>query len=477
MTEAVRTHEPSISTRPASATRHRWIDVWDPENQTFWERIGSKTARRNLIFSILTEHIGFSVWSLWSVFVLFLTPAYGISADPKQAAAEKFLLTTVPTAIGAGVRLPYTFAVAKFGGRNWTIVSAMLLLVPTVTAAVMFHPGTTFTTLLVLSALAGAGGGNFASSMANINSFYPQRLKGSALGLNAGGGNLGVAAIQLVGLAVLATAGKEHPRVLLSVYIPLIVLAALGAVFFMDNIAHVRNEKRAMREVCRDPHTWIISFLYIGTFGSFIGYGFAFGQVLQNQFPSHFWASGLVKGKHVVDPVQVAYLTFLGPLVGSLIRPVGGWLADRMGGARTTFWNFVAMAVAAAVVLAASVQESLVLFFVGFIALFVFSGVGNGSTYKMIPAIFRAKAESRIAAGVDSATADHDARRFANALIGIAGAIGAFGGVLVNVAFRQSFLTYKTGNAAYIGFIGFYATCFVLTWLVYVRPSARRLTV
>src|SRR6266498_3940336 len=328
MSEAVRTHEPSVSTRPASVTRRRWIDVWDPENPTFWERIGSRVARRNLVFSILTEHIGFSVWSLWSVFVLFLTPAYGISTDPKQAAAEKFLLTTLPTALGAGVRLPYTFAVAKFGGRNWTIVSAMLLLVPTITAAFMFHPGTTFATLLVLSALAGAGGGNFASSMANINSFYPQRLKGSALGLNAGGGNLGVAAVQLVGLAVLATAGKEHPRVLLSVYIPLIVLAALGAVFFMDNIAHVRNEKRAMREVCRDPHTWIISFLYIGTFGSFIGYGFAFGQVLQNQFPSHFWASGLVKGKHVVDPVQVAYLTFLGPLVGSLIRPVGGWLAD-----------------------------------------------------------------------------------------------------------------------------------------------------
>src|SRR6266496_621246 len=310
MTEAVRTHEPSISTRPASATRRRWIDVWDPENQTFWERIGSKTARRNLIFSILTEHIGFSIWSLWSVFVLFLTPAYGISTDPKQAAAEKFLLTTLPTALGSGVRLPYTFAVAKFGGRNWTIVSALLLLVPTVAVAIALEPGTSFGELLFLAALAGVGGGNFASSMANINSFYPQRLKGAALGLNAGGGNLGVAAVQLVGLAVLATAGKAHPRVMVGVYIPLVVLAALGAALFMDNISHVKNDKRAMRDVCRDPHTWIMSFLYIGTFGSFIGFGFAFGQVLQNQFPSHFYASG----KHVVDPVKVAYLTFLGPL-------------------------------------------------------------------------------------------------------------------------------------------------------------------
>jgi MFS transporter, NNP family, nitrate/nitrite transporter len=478
MTEAVRTPDAPVDA-PAAArqrtARCRWIEVWDPENPTFWEGTGSRIARRNLMFSIFTEHIGFSIWSLWSVFVLFLTPAYGISADPKQAAAEKFLLTTVPTAIGAGVRLPYTFAVAKFGGRNWTIVSAMLLLVPTVTAAVMFHPGTTFTTLLVLSALAGAGGGNFASSMANVNSFYPQRLKGSALGLNAGGGNLGVAAVQLVGLAVLATAGKGHPRVLLGVYIPLIVLAALGAVFFMDNIAHVRNEKRAMREVCRDPHTWIMSFLYIGTFGSFIGFGFAFGQVLQNQFPSHFWAHGLVNGKHVVDPVKVAYLTFLGPLVGSLIRPVGGWLADKIGGARTTFWNFVAMTICTACVLAASLQKSLALFFIGFIALFVFTGIGNGSTYKMIPAIFRGKARLRVAAGADSATADRDARRFANALIGIAGAIGAFGGVLVNVAFRQSFLRYQNGNGAYIGFIAFYAACCVVTWVVFLRESPRRL--
>ncbi len=475
MTEAVETQKAPV-VAPAPPGRSRWLDVWDPENPTFWERTGAKVARRNLVFSVFTEHIGFSIWSLWSVFVLFLTPAYGISTDPKQAAAEKFLLTTLPTALGSGVRLPYTFAVAKFGGRNWTIVSALLLLVPTVAVAIALEPGTSFGELLFLAALAGVGGGNFASSMANINSFYPQRLKGAALGLNAGGGNLGVAAVQLVGLAVLATAGKAHPRVMVGVYIPLVVLAALCAALFMDNISHVKNDKRAMRDVCRDPHTWIMSFLYIGTFGSFIGFGFAFGQVLQNQFPSHFWASGLVKGKHVVDPVKVAYLTFLGPLVGSLIRPVGGWLADKIGGAKTTFWNFIAMTVCTSCVLAASLQKSLVLFFIGFIALFVFTGIGNGSTYKMIPAIFRSKAQLLVADGADSATADREARRFANALIGIAGAIGAFGGVLVNVAFRQSFLTYQNGNGAYVGFIAFYAACFAVTWVVYLRKSPKRLT-
>jgi NNP family nitrate/nitrite transporter-like MFS transporter len=453
----------------APAVHGTWLEDWRPEDVGFWEQTGKRIARRNLVVSIFTEHIGFSIWSLWSVLVLFMTPEYGFSADPKHAAAQKFLLTTLPTALGAAVRLPYTFAVARFGGRNWTIVSALLLLVPTIAAAFVVKPGVSYGTLLLVAALAGVGGGNFASSMANINSFYPQRLKGTALGLNAGGGNIGVAAIQLVGLLVLATAGKGHPRVLLGVYIPLIVVAAVCAALFMNNIAHVRNEKRAMRDACREPHTWVMSLLYIGTFGSFIGFGFAFGQVLQNQFPTHFFTGGKV------DPVKVAYLTFLGPLVGSLIRPVGGWLADRVGGAVTTFWNFLGMAACAVVVLLASEGGSLPLFFVGFVALFVLSGVGNGSTYKMIPAIFGSKAQLRVADGADSTAATHEARRLANALIGIAGAIGAAGGVLVNVAFRQSFLSTGTGNGAYVAFIGYYLLCAVLTWAVYLRASHRKL--
>ncbi|OLE23545.1 MAG: MFS transporter [Actinobacteria bacterium 13_1_20CM_3_71_11] len=453
----------AVETIPATEVigrrKGRWIDDWRPEDPAFWADTGARVARRNLIFSIFSEHIGFSIWTIWSVMVLFLGPKYHI--DP----AGKFLLTAVPALVGSVLRLPYTLAVAVFGGRNWTIISASLLLLPTVPAAILVHPGVSYTTLMILAAVTGVGGGNFASSMTNINAYYPQRLKGWALGLNAGGGNIGVAVVQLVGLAVLATAGATHPELVPTVYIPIIVLAALCAALFMDNLSEARNDKRAMRDATRDPHTWIMSFLYIGTFGSFIGFGFAFGQVLQVQFKPEF--------KTAID---AAYLTFLGPLLGSLIRPVGGWLADRIGGSVVTFWNFVLMAASAGVVLLASQQKSLSLFLVGFISLFVFSGVGNGSTYKMIPAIFRAKAALAVTGGAEAAVVEREGRRLAGALIGIAGAIGAFGGVLVNVAFRQSFLTYKTGDGAYVAFIAFYAVCVLVTWAVYLRPSSRKLT-
>jgi MFS transporter, NNP family, nitrate/nitrite transporter len=434
----------AVVQRPA--VKGRWIDDWRPEDPAFWEAGGKEIARRNLVFSIFSEHIGFSVWTLWSVLVLFLGPAYGV--DP----AGKFLLTAVPALIGSALRIPYTFAVARFGGRNWTVVSAALLLVPAVAAAFLIKPGVSYTTLLILAALAGVGGGNFASSMANINAFYPDRLKGWALGVNAGGGNLGVAAVQIVGLIVLATAGAGYPGLVAGIYIPLIVLAALGAAFRMDNLTQARNEKRGMRDAVKEPHTWIMSVLYIGTFGSFIGFGFAFGQVLQVEFA-------------FATPVKAAYLTFLGPLLGSLIRPVGGALADRYGGARVTFWNFIAMALGATVVLAASQSHSLPLYLVGFIALFVFSGLGNGSTYKMIPRIF----------AVRNPDDHHEARRLSGAVIGIAGAVGAFGGVLVNLAFRQSFLVYQSADAAYLAFIAAYALCVLITWAVYLRNSPNKL--
>jgi NNP family nitrate/nitrite transporter-like MFS transporter len=445
----------AVQTETSTPRRGRWIEHWEPENPEFWEATGKRVANRNLWFSVFAEHVGFSIWSLWSVMVLFMGPKFGLSA------ADKFLLTSTPTLVGAVLRIPYSLAVARFGGRNWTIFSAALLLVPTVLAGFVIHPGTSLGTFMLVAAIAGVGGGNFASSMTNINTFFPEGRKGWALGLNAGGGNLGVAVVQLIGLLVLGTVGATSPRLVLWVYLPLIVLAAVCAALFMDNLATVRNDNKAMREVVKDAHCWVMSVLYIGTFGSFIGYGFAFGLVLQNQFHR--------------TPVQAAAVTFLGPLLGSVSRPLGGWLADRVGGGRVTFATFLLMAISAGVVIAASESKSLGLYTVAFIALFVFSGIGNGSTYKMIPAIFRTKAAEAIQGGESEKTAMLRARRLSGALIGIAGAVGALGGLGINLAFRASFAgSSHSGVPAVTGFLAFYAVCAVLTWAVYLRPSVVR---
>ncbi|MDX3385733.1 NarK/NasA family nitrate transporter [Streptomyces niveiscabiei] len=434
-----------------AARKGRWIEEWDPEDEAFWESGGEKIARRNLLFSVLSEHIGFSIWTLWSVLVLFMGPEYGLTP------ADKFLLTSMVTLVGAVVRVPYTFAVAVFGGRNWTIVSAALLLIPTIAAFTVMEPGTSFSTFLLVGLLAGIGGGNFASSMTNINAFFPLRKKGWALGLNAGGGNIGVPVIQLIALAVIGASGG--PRVLLGIYIPLIVIAATLAALYMDNLTSVKNDTGAAIDAAKDGHTWIMSFLYIGTFGSFIGYSFAFGQVLTNQF-----------GR---TPLQAAYLTFIGPLLGSLIRPVGGWLADRYGGARITLYNYVGMAAATAALIVASVQKSLPFFVAVFVVLFVLTGLGNGSTYKMIPGIFQAKALAR---GLEGEEAAAYGRRLSGASMGLIGAVGALGGVGINMAFRQSFLSYGSGTGAFVAFLAFYAVCFVVTWAVYLRRPAGRIT-
>ncbi|WP_179474952.1 nitrate/nitrite transporter [Mycolicibacterium vinylchloridicum] len=463
-----------------STTRSGYdIDDWDAEDVEAWNNGGSKIARRNLIWSIFAEHVGFSVWSIWSVMVLFMPQnVYHIDA------AGKFFLVAVPTLVGAVLRIPYTFATAHFGGRNWTIFSALALLVPTaLTLYYMAHPGTSYTTFLVVAAFAGLGGGNFASSMTNINAFYPQRYKGWALGLNAGGGNIGVAVIQLVGLLVIATVGNRSPHLVCAVYLVLIALAALGAAVFMNNLTNQRSDARSLIEVLAHRDSWLISLLYIGTFGSFIGFGFAFGQVLQINFLAGLSHGGPVTPAMTAQAsLHAAQIAFLGPVLGSLSRPFGGWLSDRFGGGKVTLYTFGAMIAAAAWLVAAGEIDdaaagpasgaTMAAFIAGFIALFVLSGMGNGSTYKMIPSIFEAKSKS-----MDHLSAQERSAwslRMSGALIGIAGAIGALGGVGVNVALRASYLSpAKSATMAFWVFLGFYVLCAIITWVAYVRTPKK----
>ena len=440
-----------------TARASRWITDWDPEDEDAWERGGRRIALRNLVLSVLCEHIGFSVWTMWSVLVLFMSPEIGFAFDP----GEKFLLVVVPTLVGAALRLPYSYAVTRFGGRNWTVFSSAILLVPTLlTLYFVQRPGTPLWVFLLIGAVAGVGGGNFASSMTNIATFFPRRHQGWALGLNAGGGNLGVAVVQLIGLLVISTAGSAHPSYVAAVYLPLIVLASLLAAWKMDNVDAVRAEPGAQREAAACADTWWISLLYIGTFGSFIGYGFAFGLVLQTQFGA--------------TPLEAASHTFLGPLLGSLSRPLGGWLADRFGGARVTLWNFAGMGAGTLVLLVASDRDSLGLFVAGFTVLFVLSGLGNGSTYKMIPAVFARRAEDAVTSGGDAARAFADARRLSGAAIAIAGAVGALGGVAINLAFRAAYGGGSgSGEPAFITFLMYYAACALLIRTVYLRRERR----
>jgi NNP family nitrate/nitrite transporter-like MFS transporter len=460
--------------RRLTAPRSRVIRDWDPEDTAAWEAGNKRIARRNLVWSVATEHIGFSIWSIWSVMVLFMPQAvYGFTA------ADKFFLVAVPTLVGAVLRVPYTMATAFFGGRNWAIFSGVALLVPAVlTWWLMVNPGHSLGTFLAVAALAGLGGGNFASSMTNINAFYPQRMKGWALGLNAGGGNIGVPVVQLVGLLVIATLGNRRPEVVCAVYLVLLAVASVGAAVFMDNLDHQTANPRAMLEVLRHADAWVISLLYIGTFGSFIGFGFAFGQVLNQTF-----LAGLTGGaaptpaQTAAASLHAAQIAFVGPLLGSVSRVWGGRLADRRGGAAVTLWTFVGMACAGVLVtLAARADDvtagaatglQLTGLIGGFVLLFVLSGVGNGSVYKMIPALFEARAATIPGPAVERAAWS---RSMSGALIGIAGAIGAVGGVLINLGLRASYQgAAKSATAAFVVFTLFYVGAAVLTKVRYRR--------
>jgi NNP family nitrate/nitrite transporter-like MFS transporter len=446
--------------------RSHLLPDWDPEDTVAWEAGNEKIARRNLIWSVAAEHVGFSVWSIWSVMVLFMpTSVYGFSAG------DKFLLGATATLVGACLRFPYTFATARFGGRNWTIFSALVLLVPTIgTMVLLANPGLPLWPYLLCAALAGLGGGNFASSMTNINAFYPQRLKGAALALNAGGGNLGVPIVQLVGLLVIATVGNRQPYWVCAVYLVLLAVAAIGAALYMDNLQHYQIQMSTMRAVLSERHTWVIALLYIGTFGSFIGFSFAFGQVLQ----INFIASGQSTAQASLHAAQIA---FVGPLLGSLSRVYGGRLADRIGGGRVTLGVFCFMILAAGLLVSAGTfgdhraagpvpAATMIGYVAGFIALFILSGIGNGSVYKMIPTIFEARSRSL---QVSETERRQWSRSMAGALIGLTGAIGALGGVGVNLALRQSYLSNGTATAAFWAFALFYVASLVLTWALYVR--------
>ena len=440
-----------------------WISHWNPEDEKFWNSTGKAIARRNLIWSIFAEHLGFSIWLVWSIVATKL-PQAGFHFTTDQL----FQLVAVPGLIGSLMRFPYTFAVTNFGGRNWTIFSAAVLFIPTIALAYFVtQPDTPFWLMLIVAATAGLGGGNFASSMANISFFYPDRMKGWALGLNAAGGNIGVSGVQLLtpilmgfGFVSLYLADPGPGGLYLQnaglIWLLPLTIAVIGAFLFMNNLTEARSTFKDQLIIVKRKHTWVMSYIYIGTFGSFIGYSAAFPLLLKTQFPA----------------ITVA-IAFLGPLVGSLARPLGGLLADKIGGAKVTFWNFIAMGAATAGVMYFVEIKSFAGFLTMFLILFVTTGIGNGSTYRMIPSIFREE-KLRAAKGSDDAgrlAAIKAAAIESAAALGFIGAVGACGGYLIPRGFGASIANTGGPHLALAIFLMFYVSCIALTWWYYMRRS------
>ncbi|MCA1981698.1 MAG: MFS transporter [Nocardioides sp.] len=488
----------------------RWIDDWKPEDETFWATKGAKIARRNLIWSIFAEHLGFSIWVIWSVSAAFLA-AVGFDFTPQQL----FFLVAIPSLVGALLRLPYTFAVPAFGGRNWTVFSALALLVPTAGFAIaVTHPATPYWAFCVIAAFAGLGGGNFASSMTNINFFYPSSKKGTALGLNAAGGNLGVALIQFLlpvmvggaGIFGLVSARESgiHLQRAAYVYAVLCLVAAFAAYRFMDNLGTAKSSPREQLLALKNKHTWIMALIYIGTFGSFMGYSSAMPLLIK----LNFWRQP-IPAVHGIG-INFAYYAFLGALVGSLTRPLGGWLADKYGGARITVAAFGGMilgtlgvlfalshlqplpapptgAALAAIKadpagfsfkpeLVATVHDNSAVFpwfLLAFLFVFAATGIGNGSAYKMIPALFKRDAEVLTTPGsLERHNALVAAGKQSSAALGIIGAVGALGGFLIPVSFNSPWVTTPLAatKSAFVAFTVFYVICAVVCAAVYLRP-------
>ncbi len=440
-----------------------WIADWNPDDAKFWQSTGKSIARRNLIWSIVAEHIGFSIWLTWSIVATKL-PQAGFHFTTDQL----FELVALPGLIGSLMRFPYTFAVTTFGGRNWTIFSASVLFIPTIALAYFVtKPDTPYAVMLAVAALAGLGGGNFASSMTNISFFYPDRMKGWALGLNAAGGNIGVSSVQLLtpiimGLGIVnlyqgtpSAGGVYLQNAGLMWLIPL-AIAVFGAVFFMNNLTTARSTFKDQLAIVGRKHTWIMSIIYIGTFGSFIGYSAAFPLLIKTQFPA----------------VSIG-IAFLGPLVGSLSRPLGGLLADKVGGAIVTFWNFIAMGAATIGVIYFVDAKEFGGFLAMFLVLFITTGIGNGSTYRMIPSIFREEKlrQAKGAGEAGRALALSAAGIESGAALGFIGALGACGGYLIPRGFGASIAATGGPHLALEFYLVFYAACLALTWWYYLRKT------
>lgn len=419
------------------------ITYWNPEDEKFWNTEGKKHARRNLWISVPSLMLAFIVWQIWSVVAVKLNDI-GFNFTE----AQLLTLAAVPGLVGATLRFIYTFAVGTIGGKNWTVISTAVLAIPAIGIGfAVQNPDTSYSVMLLLAALCGLGGGNFSSSSANISFLFPQKEKGTALGINGGLGNMGVSVVQFVTPLIIASSTFAligDKQVLANgqevwlqnaafIWVIPIVIMTLLAMFKMDNVPGAKQSVKDQFVIVKRKHTWIMTVLYVATFGSFIGYSAAFPLLLRSQFPEH------------------VSLAFLGALVAAAARPVGGWISDKLGGAKVTAYVLVIMTIGVFGVIYFLNLKQFAGFLISFLVLFVAAGIGSGSTFQMIPNIFIPKEAAPV--------------------IGFTAAFAAYGSFLIPKLFGWSIGATGSYVTAFYFFIAFYVISFGLNWYFYQRKA------
>lgn len=449
------------------------LSDWRPENPAFWENKGKGIARRNLWISVSCLLLAFCVWMLFSAVAVNLNKiGFNFTTD------QLFLLTALPSLSGAILRVPYSFMVPLFGGRKWTVLSTVILIIPCAWLGfAVQNPATPFGVFMLIALLCGFAGANFASSMGNISFFFPKARQGSALGINGGLGNLGVSVMQLIAPLViflpiftfLGVRGVPQPDGSLLaltnaawIWVPLLAVATLAAWFGMNDIGSSKASVVSQLPVLKRLHLWLLSLLYLATFGSFIGFSAGFAMLAKTQFPD----------------VNILQLAFFGPFIGALARSAGGVISDKFGGVRVTLINFIFMALFTALLfltLPGSGAGSFSAFYLVFMGLFLTAGLGSGSTFQMIAVIFRQITlyNVKLRGGSDE-QAQREAVTDTAAALGFISAIGAVSGFFIPKAFGTSLALTGSPVGAMKIFLLFYIACVLLTWLVYGRRKPKQ---
>ena len=444
---------------PDRQASHTWIDRWAPEDAKFWQATGEKFAWRTLVITTANLTLAFIVWFLVSALVVRL-PGVGF----RLSTSELFWLAAIPGLAGGTFRIIHTFLVPLVGTRHVVAVSTLLLLVPVIGwFFAVQDPTTPYWVLILLAFLAGLGGGNFSSFMPSTSLFFPKRLQGTALAIQAGIGNFGVSIVQfvtpwIIGFA-LTGAMLGAPQILTrpdgatasvwlqnaaAIYVPFIVVFS-GIAWLMLRSVPVRANFPEQLDIFKEKHGFFMTLLYIGTFGTFSGLAATFPLLIKQIY-------GPLPG--APDPLTFA---FLGPLVGSISRIAAGPLSDRVGGARVTHWSGIGMLVCALAVTFFTAPTSMAefpYFVVAMLGLFFFAGIGNASTFKQMPMIF----PPRQAGGV----------------IGWTGAIAAFGPFAVGLMLGYAFDWFGSPNPFFYWAAFFYLVCIGINWWFYARKGAEK---